>query len=273
MIHILTVHWKDPKWINIQKEYIMRHLHDQYLFYAFLNDLSEEYNKLFDYVSTEPIRDHATKLNILADLASFNAQSEDDVLVFIDGDAFPVREVSTFVQSKLEMFPLVAIQRLENNGDVQPHPSFCATTVKFWRSIRGDWKSGYCWKNQDGIDVTDVGGNLLRNLRGKGVEWYPLLRSNTVNVHPLWFGLYGGIIYHHGAGFRDPVCRCDMSLSRKAFHRVIPQSLLCRLRKNKRIRRMYRKVSVASSVKSLSEEIYQSIIHDDTFFTRFEKVG
>ena len=39
--------------------------------------------------------------------------------------------------------------------------------------------------------------------------WTPLLRTNKRNDHPLWFAVYGDIIYHHGAGFRRPFSRVD----------------------------------------------------------------
>ena len=59
---------------------------------------------------------------------------------------------------------LLAVKRLENNGDIQPHSLFCATTVGFWRQINGDWNYGYEWLNNQNRHVTDVGGNLLKIL-------------------------------------------------------------------------------------------------------------
>jgi hypothetical protein len=97
----------------------------------------------FFYSSVEPIKSHAIKLNLLADMACLTRPREDDVLMFIDGDAFPIADVSAFTQKMLARHPLAAVQRLQNDGDVQPHPSFCVTTVGFWKSIQGDWKSGY----------------------------------------------------------------------------------------------------------------------------------
>jgi hypothetical protein len=39
------------------------------------------------------------------------------------------------------------------------------------------------------------------------VDWYPLLRVNVNDPHPILFGVYGdeshgALVYHHGAGFR-----------------------------------------------------------------------
>jgi hypothetical protein len=43
---------------------------------------------------------------------------------------------------------------------------------------------------------------VLQGLEAAGVPWCPLTRSNTHDLHPLWFGVYGHYIYHHGAGSR-----------------------------------------------------------------------
>jgi hypothetical protein len=47
-----------------------------------------------------------------------------------------------------------------------------------------------------------VGANLMRRLELSGTAWVPVLRSNRVDLDPLYFGVYGDAIYHHGAGFR-----------------------------------------------------------------------
>jgi hypothetical protein len=129
------------------------------------------------------------------------------VLVFLDGDAFPIAPLDTFLRRTLARWPLVAVRRDENLGDPQPHPCFCATTVGFWKRIGGDWNRGFTWRAETGHEVTDAGGNLLGRLRELGVEWYPLLRTNRRNIHPIWFAVYGDLVYHHGAGFRGGLCR------------------------------------------------------------------
>jgi hypothetical protein len=76
------------------------------------------------------------------------------------------------------------------------------TSVGTWRQLPGDWSGGYTWRGHRGKLVTDVGGNLLRALELAELEWVQVLRSNRVNFDPLFFGIYGDVIYHHGAGFR-----------------------------------------------------------------------
>lgn len=170
--------------------------------YAFLNGIEKDYSNYFFYSSFEEIKDHATKLNLLADMVLFSAK-DDDFLFFLDGDAFPINSIEDHFISKIKNYKLVAIQRLENNGDIQPHPSFCATQVGFWKEIKGTWHKGYKWKDNQGDLVTDVGGNLLKILQDKHIDWYKMLRSNRKDIHPLAFGIYDNLIYHHALGFRN----------------------------------------------------------------------
>src|SRR4029077_945340 len=102
----------------------------------------------------------------------------------------------------LAQAPLLAVRRRENAGDPQPHPCFCATTVGAWRNLAGDWSGGHTWVNDAGERVSDVGGNLLRKLELTGTPWVEVLRSNRKDLDPIFFGIYGGVVYHHGAGFR-----------------------------------------------------------------------
>jgi hypothetical protein len=159
-------------------------------------------------LSQAPNINHAKKLNYLADII-LKESDDDDYLIFIDGDAFPIADLFLFLKRILGQYFLAAVRRDENGGDIQPHPCFCATTTQFWKRIQGDWSPGFTWKNSAGMDVTDVGGTLLGVLLQHAIPWYPMLRSNTKNLHPLWFGIYDGLIYHHGAGFRPAVSRID----------------------------------------------------------------
>lgn len=215
MIHIATVHWRTDRWIDVQQKYLRQHLKSPYRIYAWFNDVAPARLDPYFFACFEDVREHEIKLNILADVICTSAESENDILIFLDGDAFPVGELEPFLAKKLPIHRLVAVQRLENNGDIQPHPCFCATTVGFWKKIKGDWKRGHKWKDAQGEWITDPGGNLLKQLEDKRIDWYPMVRSNKRNPHPVLFGIYDSLIYHHGAGFRGSVTRLD-EIARKA---------------------------------------------------------
>ena len=272
MLHIATVHWKSDKWVDIQLRYLKAHIAQPFKMYAFLNDVPGDHRSKYFYSSSEPIPLHAIKLNLLADMAALHASDPGDLLMFIDGDAFPVGDIMSFGSEQLRKYPLIAIQRLENAGDRQPHPCFCLTTVGYWKQIQGDWKSGYRWKNRYGTLVTDVGGNLLKKLEDRQAEWYPMLRSNRRNLHPVFFGLYADLIYHHGAGFREPASRADL------FDRI---SLVSVTRSTLRLihlglaKKVYEKMLLRDARHrervEMSERVFDSIQKDPDFYRFFQE--
>jgi hypothetical protein len=274
MLHIATVHWQNEDWIDIQLERLRRHVSAPYRVYAFLNGVPEANRAKFFHASSEPIREHAVKLNRLADIICPAAKDDGDLIMFLDGDAFPIANLMPLLSEKLATHPLVAVQRLENNGDLQPHPCFCATTVGFWKEIGGDWSEGFTWPDRAGNPVTDVGGNLLGILKRREIEWAPLLRSNRTNLHPLWFGVYGNVIYHHGAGFRrDKLSRVDLAALAEARGRASPLArgtlgALDYLLRRSPLRALRRQTSVQREdrrVARLSEEFFSRVRNDGDF--------
>jgi hypothetical protein len=205
MIYVLTVHWRIDFWVDVQIAHLKRYIREPFKLYAFCDGMRDDHSAKFDYCSPDKgVVDHASKLNALAAMVCERA-ADDDVLVFCDSDAFPVRDITGYLHSQLARWPLVAVQRLENAGDIQPHPSFAIITAGFWRRIGGDWRAGPTWTNADGKVVTDVGGNLLRSLTLNDVEWGKMLRSNRTSLHPLLFSIYDDVVYHHGAGSRPTI--------------------------------------------------------------------
>ncbi|MDQ2963122.1 MAG: hypothetical protein M3R31_08195 [Pseudomonadota bacterium] len=205
MIYVLTVHWSRDFWVDVQISHLRKYILHPFKIFAFCEGTRHDHAAKFDYCSpVKGIVDHASKLNALASVVCDSAH-DDDVLIFCDSDAFPVRDITDYIRSGLARWPLVAVQRLENAGDVQPHPCFSMTTASFWRRIEGDWRAGPTWTNSHGQVVTDVGANLLRSLWLNGVEWGKMRRSNRLNLHPLLFAVYDDVVYHHGAGSRPSI--------------------------------------------------------------------
>jgi hypothetical protein len=85
--------------------------------------------------------------------------------------------------------------------------------VRQWRALGGDWGVGPQWRDRTGTAVTDVGAGLWATLRERRIEWTPLLRTVHHGLHPVWFGVYADIVYHHGAAFRFPRSRADAAQS------------------------------------------------------------
>lgn len=272
MIYIATVHWETDKWIDIQLKYFKRNINQPYRVFAFLSGDACKHKDKFHFACCEPITQHAIKLNLLAQFITHQANL-DDILIFIDGDAFPVKPIDNFISLTLKQYPLAAIRRTENIGDIQPHPSFCFTTVGFWKSIEGDWKEGYEWETTAGIRRTDVGGKLLKILKDRKVNWFPLDRTSQLTDHGLMFGIYAGVVYHHGAGFRTPLSMYDRTKSLVGVIKPKPfAKALDWLLKNTSVRnrfRIHRLLRIGDRIYSqnllLSESVFTVIKNGEIF--------
>ncbi len=200
MLHVATVHFRSPRWIEIQTRHLREHLHVPYETWTSLEGIDPSYATHFDHV-IDQAGQHSGKLNNLA-LEISHVAGDDDLIMFLDGDAFPIADPMPLIEDALSRAPLVAVRRAENLRDMQPHPCFCVTSVKTWRELPGDWSAGHRWTLPDGRHPSDIGGNLLRALELSETPWVEVLRSNREHIDPLFFAIYGGVIYHHGAGFR-----------------------------------------------------------------------
>ena len=281
MIHIISVHWQSDQWIDIQLKYLNKYMNAPFRMYVSLNDIPKGHEDKFFYSCSIPEKSHAFKLNILAKkIMEASDTDPNDYIIFLDGDAFPVGDVMGYVEENINKYPLIAVQRREN-FDTQPHPCFCITTVDFWNRINGDWEIGYKWKNLVGEEVSDVGGNLLKILEDHQVEWLPMLRSNKKDLHPLFFGIYEDVIYHHGAGFRIGLSRVSWHNKRKEVKRTFDYRLNESVRKflnvfnkgdNDRQAERKLKIKVKQAIIKDSEkldEFVHQLINDDFYFFIF----
>ncbi len=203
MLYVATVHYESPRWIEIQARYLRRNIQVPFETWASIEGIDPSYAGSFTRV-LEQRGEHAGKLNHLAREITYVA-ADDDLIMFLDGDAFPIADPMPVITGALERAPLLAVRRAENIDEPQPHPCFCVTTVATWRSLPGDWSLGPVWPAVGGKIASDVGANLLRTLELSHTPWEQLLRTNGTSLHPLYYAIYGDIVYHHGSGFRDNV--------------------------------------------------------------------
>jgi hypothetical protein len=200
VLYVATVHYRSPRWIAIQAEHLRRHIGVPFQVWTSLEGIDDSWAGSFDRVLVQRGL-HAAKLNNLA-MEIVAQADDDDLLMFLDGDAFPIADPLPLIERGLAKAPLVAVRRAENSDEPQPHPCFCVTTVGTWRTLPGDWTAGHAWTGPRGRPTSDVGGNLLRRLELAGADWVQVLRSNRRDLDPLYFAVYGDTVYHHGAGFR-----------------------------------------------------------------------
>lgn len=221
MIHILTCHVYNDAWIDLQVNHFKKHTKEPFKIYSIYDCVTkEEFDKhkhKWDYaeqlvegeisLETEDPLNHPYKLHHLVDVMAKDVDLENDWLVFVDGDAWPISDDwVSHATSKAEQHVVSSIKRLENDGECRPTPIFFMCRPKFWIENKLTWYPEGCYYvGNDGRKVKDVGCKCLYQLQDLNIDWYPLLRSNKINFHKLWFGIYDDVIYHHSKGFsRDP---------------------------------------------------------------------
>jgi len=108
MLHIATVHFGSPRWIPIQARELRRHLPVPFRTWTSLEGIDPSYGRHFDRV-IEQSGPHADKLNHLAIEIGAEA-GDDDLLMFLDGDAFPISDPMPLIESGLRNAPLLAVR-------------------------------------------------------------------------------------------------------------------------------------------------------------------
>ena len=63
--------------------------------------------------------------------------------------------------------------------------------------VLGTW-----FKKNEGVVVDTHVTRISRRLELTKTPWVQVLRTNRRDLDPLFFAIYGDVIYHHGAGFR-----------------------------------------------------------------------
>lgn len=262
MLYIATVHYRSPRWIEIQTSHLRKHISVPFQAWTSLERIDASYGNRFDRVLQQR-GSHAGKLNHLAAEISHIADDE-DLLMFLDGDAFPIADPMPLIAESLSGAPLLAVRRAENAEEPQPHPCFCVTTVAAWRSLGGDWTAGPTWLGAHGTPTSDVGANLMRRLELGKARWVQLLRSNHHDLDPLHFAIYGDVVYHHGAGFRTG----ELSPAhRRHAPEPLPVARLALLRPLRRLRngRRWRRWERSERERHVrqSELVYEKIARGD----------
>jgi len=291
MIHIATVHYLTPKWVNIQYRYINKYLKDFRLYGAFSKAIDTGFAEHYYFAHFTDIVEHWFKLNLLADVICHSADSRNDIICFLDSDAFPISQIDWYIEDKLSKYQLIAIQRSEDAGALHPHPSFCAMRIQTWLDIGGDWSRGPTgtFHPHTGNPTVDVGGALKNILEAKRVQWYPLQRTNNNDYDHLMFGIYDSVIYHHWNGSHDTH---DVEpLERIQIHKKFLSRLLDEIQRiclplstdlvnlNEYLRRKYhpalrRRVELRENNTKINDQIYEMILEDEEFFLQLnERIG
>jgi hypothetical protein len=123
--------------------------------------------------------------------------SEAEYVVTLDTDSFPIRDgwLDNLLGRLVRGAWIAGIWRDEMAPRIEPfvHPSCLATRRDTFLHL------GVGFRRDGG---QDVGQNLTKAVVASGGRVSRLRRSNARDVHFLMGGIYGDLVYHHGAGSR-----------------------------------------------------------------------
>ena len=246
MIYIISIHAggkNDPtengiKFVQTQLKYLKTFTKEPFFVYCGIN--AEDREKVEQIINDEttawsdglyklvslptdsdqpPYRLNYLYKTLLADKQNFN---DDDLIVFMDCDAWGLFGWSSTVRTLLETdnIKMIAVIRTENpepsvadNDKPYPHPCFVATTANFWKE---NYPKGLKWGWDSHSNNFVTSEKWLLQMK----HWFSknnyksigLTRTNAFNLHPLNFGVYGDIVYHHGGGTRVKYDSADIWL-------------------------------------------------------------
>ena len=236
MIHILTLHFSTPNWLEIQKKYILKYTNpDEYRLWLgkcnvdipsdFVLPPNWEIIDLDKAYPKENKNEHYLQAEWMYQNFLYNEMEEDDIIVFMDNDAFPcvTQEWTQILTDALSDNEAFMLAQYENRGIAQPdiyypYPDLCffATTKKNKEENNLEWGLFEPYHENPGFGMSD-------RLRSAGCKVGTITRSNLFNFHNVMFGVYGNMIYHQSCGSRAIIgrplatARADSDDSRQCY--------------------------------------------------------
>jgi hypothetical protein len=126
-----------------------------------------------------------------------NLPEETEYVVTLDTDSFPIRDgwLENLLGRLRDGATLAGVWRDEMAPEIRPyvHPSCLAARRETLAGL------GINFAREEG---QDVGQNITAAVLAGGGSISRLRRSNARNFHFLLAGIYGDLVYHHGAGSR-----------------------------------------------------------------------
>lgn len=216
MIHILTQHFGTDAWFEIQKRHIEKYSPDksEYRVYVVVYRtkmpqdfvLPENYEVIDLGDRTDIVNEHYLIIESCYDNFVKERVADDDIVIYMDSDAFPIDNWTGKIKNYLEENHICAVYRYEDRGVLQPDEYYPYPHLCFYSFKKKD-RETYGFRHElppgfpcPGFTINDVVRN--KNLRVK-----ELVRTNKFNNHPTMFGVYDDIIYHQSSGSRTIVGR------------------------------------------------------------------
>lgn len=189
----------NPVWAQLQPQFLKKTTRF-YRYVVFSNGEKEHLPEADDLVvSDEPqMYGSGHHARILHSMIDYCRSSHYDEFLILDSDCFPFengwynRLQRQIIRNNCDFS---AIVRAEN---INFYP--CAAAIYFNRQSLNQIRFDF------GKREVIVGGHACDDTGSRMSldKCFPMLRTNRVNYHPLYAGIYNDMFYHHGAGSRKP---------------------------------------------------------------------
>ena len=224
MIHIFSLHFKDDKWADIQLRSIKHYVKVPYKTYAVYSHMSKDiYDKRktqYDYFlnKEEGLHVHKGGNYHLTDghrdiipLIKKHSQPG-DIFLRLDSDAFIIDDIDDKFIDLVNKHKFIAVHEPQHEWDINhktPHPSLWAFPTDF---LNTNLSKAMSTLNED--KHSNWWGGVVKWIEQNNINWYSLERSNKISLHPLYYAIYGNLVYHHWAGSRNMITRPDRKISK-----------------------------------------------------------
>lgn len=196
---------RNPEWCDLQTKFLAKTTQN-YNLVACLNRVPSTDIKGYDIIKSfnnskpsnflEMSKDHCRGLNVL--LEEFKTNTCYKYLLILDSDCFPVRTWQERLLARMnEKHKKAAAAIRFENLTAFPHPSVFFITRE---ALDEPWFNITIGKSTNLLfdEIHDTCAGLPID------KFYPLIRTNEWNPHPVFFGIYGHMFYHHACGSREP---------------------------------------------------------------------
>jgi len=190
----------EPRWLKIQNE--------------FLKSTIDNFVHAICLVNTNPVVpddviviahhsyaknggvQHIAGLRSLSNYAKKHHNQYRSFLV-LDSDCFPISKWENPLINRMANYSkkIACIIRPENL-DTFPHPAAVYTDDS-------------TLLNFDFAETVNLLGEKTFDNRCSSATFFPMIRTNRTNLHPISYGIYYNMFYHHGAGSRKSAFRSD----------------------------------------------------------------
>lgn len=216
MIHIVTQHFGTDAWFQIQKEYIEKYTPDKNSYKVYLLVYKTEVPASFILPSNYEIIDlnkvdsvfneHYSIVESCFDNFISQKVADDDIVVYLDSDAFPIDLWTIKVSKYLEDNHICAIYRYEDRGTEQPDKYYPYPHLCFFSFLK-KYRQKYGFRHEIPRGFPCPGFTICDVIRENSLKVKELIRTNKFNNHPTMFGIYDDMIYHQSSGSRSLIGR------------------------------------------------------------------